>query len=61
MKRLFAAVVTLALAAPVLGQQPGPDRPARGPNTWIVDPGHSAAAFSVKHMMIATVRGLSAP
>ena len=61
MKRLFAVVVTLALAAPVLGQQPGPARPARGPNTWIVDPGHSAAAFSVKHMMIATVRGALGP
>ncbi len=25
--------------------------------TWRVDPGHSSAAFEVKHMMIATVRG----
>jgi polyisoprenoid-binding protein YceI len=25
--------------------------------TWTVDPAHSSAAFEVKHMMIATVRG----
>lgn len=25
--------------------------------TWNVDPAHSSAAFEVKHMMIATVRG----
>jgi polyisoprenoid-binding protein YceI len=25
--------------------------------TWDVDPGHSSAAFEVKHMMITTVRG----
>ena len=25
--------------------------------TWLIDPAHTAAGFSVKHMMIATVRG----
>src|SRR5260370_28550329 len=25
--------------------------------TWQIDPAHTAAGFSVKHMMIATVRG----
>jgi polyisoprenoid-binding protein YceI len=25
--------------------------------TWVIDPAHSAAHFSVKHMMFATVRG----
>jgi polyisoprenoid-binding protein YceI len=61
MIRVLAVLVTVALAAPVLGQQPTADRPARGPNTWLVDPGHSAAAFSVRHMMIATVRGALGP
>jgi polyisoprenoid-binding protein YceI len=61
MIRVLAVLVTVALAAPVLGQQPTADRPPRGPNTWLVDPGHSAAAFSVRHMMIATVRGALGP
>ncbi|MGC2063084.1 MAG: YceI family protein [Thermodesulfovibrionales bacterium] len=26
-------------------------------NTWIIDPDHSVAAFSIRHMMIARVRG----
>jgi len=26
-------------------------------NTWTIDSGHSAASFSLKHMMVATVRG----
>ena len=47
--------LTVALAAPtalvvsILAQP--------GPNTWTIDPGHSAARFSVKHMMVSTVRG----
>jgi len=28
-----------------------------GPNTWMVDGAHTAAQFSVKHMMVSTVRG----
>src|SRR5262249_4955696 len=30
---------------------------AQGPNSWAIDPAHSAAQFSVKHMMVSTVRG----
>ncbi len=59
MKRLSPVLFALALAAPVQGQQAG--APSRGPNTWLIDPGHSAAGFSVKHMMIATVRGTLGP
>jgi polyisoprenoid-binding protein YceI len=44
----LAAAVTLV--ASVLAQPPGP-------STWTIDPGHSAARFSVKHMMVSTVRG----
>src|SRR5262249_6208662 len=30
---------------------------APGVDSWAIDPGHSAARFSVKHMMVSTVRG----
>ena len=36
------------------GQQPGPPL---GPNTWTIDPSHTSAQFSVRHMMVSTVRG----
>jgi polyisoprenoid-binding protein YceI len=43
------AIPLLALAAlPVLYAQP---------QTWHIDPQHSSAQFSVRHMMISTVRG----
>jgi polyisoprenoid-binding protein YceI len=46
--RAVAAVV--ALAMPPLAH-------ALVPDSWVIDPGHSAARFSVKHMMVSTVRG----
>ena len=56
MRRLIlAGVSAAALAAPAFGQAPQPL--AGGPNTWNIDPAHSAARFSVKHMMVSTVRG----
>ena len=72
MKRLSVlfATLTLAAAASVLAQgtaqtppaspaaaAPRPQRPALGPNQWLVDSAHTAAQFSVKHMMVSTVRG----
>src|SRR5579859_7034446 len=48
----LAALATAALVSPASGQVS-----ADGPNTWTIDPGHSAAGFSVKHMMVSTVRG----
>jgi polyisoprenoid-binding protein YceI len=48
--RLFVAVAVAGLAVPVLAQSPRP-------NTWTIDPGHSAARFSVRHMLVSTVRG----
>jgi len=57
------AVLTLAAAAaiaiPVFAQTPA-QAPAR-PNTWTVDTAHSNAGFSVKHMMVSTVRGTLGP
>ncbi len=54
----LAAVAAVALVAPVLAQTPA--APA-GPNTWTVDTGHSAAGFSVKHLLVSTVRGTLGP
>jgi len=56
---LAAAVAAFALAAPLLAQPPA--APAPGPNTWAIDTAHSAAGFSVKHMMVSTVRGTLGP
>jgi polyisoprenoid-binding protein YceI len=50
MQRLTLAVAAAALAVPVFAQGPGP-------GAWAIDPAHSAARFSVKHMMVSTVRG----
>jgi polyisoprenoid-binding protein YceI len=55
----LAAVAAVALIAPVLAQTP--PQPALGPNTWAVDTAHSAAGFSVKHMLVSTVRGTLGP
>ena len=60
MRRLaLAAVAAVALIAPVLAQAPA--QPAPGPNTWTIDTGHSAAGFSVKHLLVSTVRGTLGP
>src|SRR5271167_4841413 len=51
LNRLTATVVSLGLAmivSPALRAQPV---------NWRIDPLHSSAQFSVRHMMISTVRG----
>lgn len=63
MKRFVAvtAAVTALAAGSLLAQAPpGRDpqpQPPLGPNTWQVDTNHTAAQFSVKHMLVSTVRG----
>ncbi len=61
MKRIVVTAAAAALAAAsVLAQAPPPQQPPQpplGPNTWVVDTNHSAAQFSVKHMLVSTVRG----
>ena len=48
MKKLFSVAALLAFAAlPALAQT----------NAWKVDPNHTAAQFSVKHLGVSTVRG----
>lgn len=38
-------------------QQQRPPQPPLGPNQWRIDGNHSAANFSVRHLMVSTVRG----
>ena len=61
MRRLvLTAAAAAMLLAPLGAQAPAPQAPA-GPNTWTVDTAHTAAGFSVKHMMVSTVRGTLGP
>src|SRR5258708_24992832 len=46
-RSLFLGVFPALVAAPVLA----------APDTFDIDPAHSAAQFAVKHMVYATVRG----
>ena len=66
MKRLLLALLATTVALPsVKAQTPAPQPPAAkpqlAPNQWTVDPSHSAANFSVRHMMVTTVRGQLGP
>jgi polyisoprenoid-binding protein YceI len=46
---------------PPAGQTPPPGAPQQGPplgpNTWTIDSAHTSAQFSVRHLMVSTVRG----
>lgn len=44
---LFGLVLAVGTAAPALA----------APVTWTIDPNHSAAHFSVRHLMVSNVRG----
>jgi polyisoprenoid-binding protein YceI len=47
--RLKFAVLSVLLSVPILvGAEPA---------TWTIDPGHSAVQFTVRHMLVANVRG----
>ena len=77
MIKLAAALVALSLLASApqgqagVGQPPapqqGPRRPAVPPvpegatDVWMIDSGHTAAQFAVKHMLVSTVRGTLGP
>lgn len=47
-------VLPALLVTSLFAQTPAPPAPA---NSWRIDPLHSQANFTVKHMMISTVRG----
>ena len=60
MKRLVAVTAIAAALAAVsaLAQAPpAQPQPPLGPNAWQVDTNHTAAQFSVRHMLVSTVRG----
>jgi polyisoprenoid-binding protein YceI len=65
MKRLPVSLLVVSLAAvPAFAQQPAAPASTQAPaaaTTWKVDTAHSTAGFSVKHMMVATVRGTLGP
>jgi len=54
---LAVAVHAQTPPAPAPAAPPGQAAAPLGPNTWQVDGNHTAAQFSVKHMMVSTVRG----
>ena len=66
MKRVLLALLltTVGIAhsnAQTAAPAQPPAKPQLGPNQWNVDASHSAANFSVRHMMVTTVRGQLGP
>jgi polyisoprenoid-binding protein YceI len=65
MKRVLAVLLVTALTHIHIGTNAGaaqgPAKPQLGPNQWAIDASHSAASFSVRHMMVSTVRGQLGP
>jgi polyisoprenoid-binding protein YceI len=65
MKPVLIALLLTTVAIPsVIGQSApsqGAAKPQLAPNQWTVDASHSAAHFSVRHMMVTTVRGQLGP
>jgi polyisoprenoid-binding protein YceI len=60
MQRTFSFLAAASLATVVVSAQtpaPAAPKPALGPNQWQIDSSHSAANFSVRHLMVSTVRG----
>jgi polyisoprenoid-binding protein YceI len=60
MNRLFILLTAAALAASAAVAGQGRGTPL-GPNEWQIDSSHSAAHFSVRHLMVTTVRGQLGP
>jgi polyisoprenoid-binding protein YceI len=66
MKRVLLALLVTTLGLHTVHTQTAPAqqpaaKPPLGPNQWNVDSSHSAANFSVRHMMVTTVRGQLGP
>ena len=56
--RRFLALATVAVAIPAAAAaQTGPQTNTDKHGEWTIDAGHSAATFSVRHMVIANVKG----
>lgn len=66
MKRVLLVLAVTALThihigANAFAPQAPSAKPQLGPNQWAIDASHSAANFSVRHMMVTTVRGQLGP
>ena len=66
MKHVLHAVLVASVIASQAGAQSQPSqqsqpKPQLAPNQWAIDSSHSAANFSVRHMMVTTVRGQLGP
>jgi polyisoprenoid-binding protein YceI len=60
MLRNLTTLSTAALALALAGLH-GSAQSTLGPNQWQIDAAHSAAHFSVRHLMVSTVRGQLGP
>jgi polyisoprenoid-binding protein YceI len=61
---LLATTVLVSAQAPAAAPPAPGAKPAQAPlgaNQWQVDTSHSAASFSVRHLMVSTVRGRLGP
>jgi polyisoprenoid-binding protein YceI len=57
MQRTFLSLAVAALAITAASAQTPAAQPAVAANQWQIDSSHSAATFSVRHLMVSTVRG----
>jgi polyisoprenoid-binding protein YceI len=54
---VLIAVLSLMLVLPAAAQLQPKNAPSSNVQTWNIDPAHTAAQFSVRHLGISTVRG----
>jgi polyisoprenoid-binding protein YceI len=59
-RQVIVLAATLSGSVGLLAQAPG-KAPVLGPTQWQVDGSHSSASFSVRHLMVSTVRGQLGP
>jgi polyisoprenoid-binding protein YceI len=57
MQRTFLSLAVAVLAITAGSAQAPAAQPAASANQWQIDSSHSAATFSVRHLMVSTVRG----
>ena len=53
---VFAFITAMAMVAAATAQAPAPAAAPAG--TWQIDPNHTAAEFSIRHLGVSTVRGV---
>src|SRR5688572_3633526 len=53
----FALVAAMVAAPAISLAQVAPAGAPADPNSWTIDPNHTAAQFAVRHLLVSTVRG----